>query len=50
MNLAPIIPIRRQDAFDDPAYCFELKYDGFRALCDTVNGHPVKEHEPDGTF
>ena len=44
MNLAPIIPIRRQDAFDDPAYCFELKYDGFRALCDTVNGRILSKN------
>ena len=44
MNLAPIIPIRRQDAFDDPAHCFELKYDGFRALCDTVNGRILSKN------
>src|ERR1700726_4290589 len=44
MNLAPIIPIRRPDAFGDPAYCFELKYDGFRALCDTVNGRILSKN------
>jgi ATP-dependent DNA ligase len=38
MNISPIIPIRRREAFDDPAFLFELKYDGFRALADTVNG------------
>ena len=34
----PIIPILRTDPFGDPAYLFELKYDGFRGLADTVNG------------
>lgn len=33
----PIIPITRKDPFDDPAYLFELKYDGFRGLADTIN-------------
>ncbi len=32
----PVIPNRRQDAFDDPAFLFEVKYDGFRALADTI--------------
>jgi bifunctional non-homologous end joining protein LigD len=45
MTIAPIIPIRRQDAFDDPAYLFELKYDGFRALVDTVNGRIVSKNK-----
>jgi hypothetical protein len=26
-------PIRRTDPFDDPEWLFDLKYDGFRALC-----------------
>src|ERR1700736_6390397 len=34
----PIIPIVRRDPFNDPAWSFELKYDGFRGLADTVNG------------
>ena len=28
----PIVPIARAQAFDDPAYLFEPKYDGFRGL------------------
>jgi len=38
MNFTPIIPIRRSEAFDDPTFLFELKYDDFRALADAVNG------------
>ena len=37
-SIVPIIPIRRSDAFDDGAFVYELKYDGFRALADTLNG------------
>src|SRR5262245_61226117 len=40
----PIIPIRRSEAFDDPAFLFELKYDGFRALADTVNGRMLSKN------
>ena len=29
-TMKPIIPIRRKKPFDDPAYLFELKLDGFR--------------------
>jgi bifunctional non-homologous end joining protein LigD len=28
----PIVPVRRAEPFDDPAYLFEPKYDGFRGL------------------
>jgi ATP-dependent DNA ligase len=28
----PIVPVLRAEAFDDPAYLFEPKYDGFRGL------------------
>jgi bifunctional non-homologous end joining protein LigD len=31
-RLQPIIPTKRKDPFDDPAWLFDLKYDGFRAL------------------
>ncbi len=34
----PVIPIRRPEPFDDPAWIFELKYDGFRGIADTVRG------------
>jgi ATP-dependent DNA ligase len=47
MNIAPVIPIRRREAFDHPAFLFELKYDGFRALADTVNGRMLfKKYQP----
>jgi bifunctional non-homologous end joining protein LigD len=32
-RIQPIAPIRRAEPFDDPAWLFDLKYDGFRALC-----------------
>ena len=38
MYLSPVIPRRRADAFDDPAWAFELKLDGFRCIVDTVEG------------
>jgi ATP-dependent DNA ligase len=28
----PIVPVLRAPAFNDPAYLFEPKYDGFRGL------------------
>jgi len=39
-----IIPIKRKDPFDDPAYLFELKLDGFRARADTVNGRMLSKN------
>lgn len=42
MNIVPIIPFRRREAFDDPA--FESKYDGFRALADTMNGRILSKN------
>jgi bifunctional non-homologous end joining protein LigD len=32
-RVQPIVPIAGKEPFDDPAWQFELKYDGFRALC-----------------
>jgi len=32
-RVQPIAPIRRPEPFDDPEWFFDLKYDGFRALC-----------------
>jgi bifunctional non-homologous end joining protein LigD len=29
----PIAPVRRTEPFDDAEWLFDLKYDGFRALC-----------------
>ncbi len=42
--LQPIIPIIRREPFDDPAYLFELKLDGFRGLADTVNGRMLSKN------
>ena len=35
-HVQPIAPVRRQEPFDDPAWLFDLKYDGFRALGDKI--------------
>jgi bifunctional non-homologous end joining protein LigD len=32
-RVQPIAPVRRTEPFDDPGWLFDLKYDGFRALC-----------------
>ena len=34
----PIAPVRRTEPFDDPAWIFDLKYDGFRGLCYLAQG------------
>jgi ATP-dependent DNA ligase len=39
-----IIPIKRKDPFDDPAYLFERKLDGFRGIADTVNGRMLSKN------
>ncbi len=44
MNIAPIIPIVRREQFDDPAYLFELKLDGFRGLGDTIQGRMLSKN------
>jgi hypothetical protein len=33
----PIIPVRRDEPFDDPAWAFELKLDGFWCIADTID-------------
>jgi bifunctional non-homologous end joining protein LigD len=38
VTIAPIIPTVRREPFDGPEWTFELKFDGFRAIADTVNG------------
>jgi bifunctional non-homologous end joining protein LigD len=52
-SLTLIIPTVRRDAFDDPAWLFDLKLDGFRGLADTIasrmlskNGNQLKRFEP----
>jgi bifunctional non-homologous end joining protein LigD len=32
-RVQPIAPVRSKEPFDDPEWLFDLKYDGFRALC-----------------
>ena len=39
-RIQPIIPARKKDAFSDPVWLFEFKYDGFRALCYVEPGRP----------
>jgi bifunctional non-homologous end joining protein LigD len=34
----PIIPRLRKEPFDDPAWTFEPKLDGFRGIADTIHG------------
>jgi hypothetical protein len=41
--LSPIIPAVRRDAFDDPAWLFDLKLDGFRGLADTIAGRMISK-------
>ena len=43
MTIAPIIPTARREPFDGPEWTFELKYDGFRAIADTVNGRMLSK-------
>ena len=38
MRCQPVIAIRRAQPFDDPAWAFELKLDGFRCVADTADG------------
>jgi bifunctional non-homologous end joining protein LigD len=36
VRITPIIPAVRRDPFDDPAWLFDLKFDGFLGIADTV--------------
>jgi len=42
--MKPIIPVRRKAPFDDSAWLFELKLDGFRGLADTVHGRMLSKN------
>jgi hypothetical protein len=42
--MEPIIPKWRKEPFDHPEWTFELKYDGFRGLADTVNGRMLSKN------
>ena len=37
-RIEPIIPIRRREPFDHSEWLFDVKYDGFRALCYVERG------------
>jgi len=41
--LSPIIPAVRRDPFDDPAWLFDLKLDGFRGVADTIAGRVLSK-------
>jgi ATP-dependent DNA ligase len=40
----PIIPQWRKEPLDHPEWTFELKYDGFRGLADTINGRMLSKN------
>jgi bifunctional non-homologous end joining protein LigD len=40
----PILPVIRHEPFDDPAYLFELKLDGFRGIANTVRGRMLSKN------
>jgi bifunctional non-homologous end joining protein LigD len=42
--MQPIIPVVRQEPFDDPGWLFELKLDGFRGLADTIRGKMLSKN------
>ena len=39
-----IIPVWRKEPFDHPDWSFELKYDGFRGVADTVRGRMLSKN------
>jgi bifunctional non-homologous end joining protein LigD len=43
MAIAPIIPAVRREPFDGPEWTFELKFDGFRGIADTLNGRMISK-------
>jgi ATP-dependent DNA ligase len=43
MTLVPIIPTIRRDPFDGSEWTFELKFDGFRGIADTVSGRMLSK-------
>jgi len=44
MNLKPIIPVKHNEPFDNPAWLFELNLDGFRGLADTIQGRMLSKN------
>jgi ATP-dependent DNA ligase len=43
-RLSPITPTVRREPFDDPAWLFDLKLDGFRGMADTINYRMVSKN------
>jgi hypothetical protein len=44
LTIAAIIPTARREAFDGFEWASELRYDGFRAIADTVNVRMLSKH------
>jgi bifunctional non-homologous end joining protein LigD len=44
ISVSPIIPTIRREPFDDPAWLFDLKLDGFRGLADTIRGRILSKN------
>jgi hypothetical protein len=42
--LKPIVPAVRRDAFDDPAWLFDLKLDGFRGIAERIAGRMLSKN------
>src|SRR5262249_55561922 len=42
--VGPIIPRLRKEPFDDPAWTFEPKLDGFRGIADTIHGRTLSRN------
>ena len=38
VRVEPLVPVRRREPFDHPQWLFDVKYDGFRALCHVERG------------
>jgi bifunctional non-homologous end joining protein LigD len=45
VRIEPIIPAVQREPFDDPQWLFELKWDGFRGIADTVNGRMLSKNK-----
>jgi bifunctional non-homologous end joining protein LigD len=43
VSVVPIIPTVRRESFDGPEWTFELKFDGFRGIADTLNGRMLSK-------
>jgi hypothetical protein len=50
VSIEPIIPVVRRGPFDDPGWLFELKWECFRGVADTVNGRMLSRCVEPPTF